>query len=69
MLALTGAPLGYLAVALCCRNPIALDLQDKSLHRLEQIKDGMGQLITLVSGLGSCRVGQPTNSSLFSLPE
>ena len=50
--ALTGTPLGYPAVALCCGNPAALGLQDQFLHMLQQIPDGVGQHLAVVLCLG-----------------
>lgn len=67
-----GTPLDYPAVALCGGDPAALGLQDPSLQVFQQIADGIdlgvGQLITLVLGLGSCRVGQPASSPLSPPP-
>ena len=70
MCSLTGTPLGYVVVALCHGDPAALGLQDQPLHVLQQIRGGVGvggQLLTLVLGLDSCRVGQSA-SFLLSLP-
>ena len=72
MLALAGTPLEYLSVALYCGDPAALGLQDRPLHMLQQITDGVdvgsGQVINLVLGLGSDRVGIPTRVSSPALP-
>jgi hypothetical protein len=53
---LTKTSLGYLIVALCCGDPMALKLQDQPVHALQQFIEkvclGVGQLKTLVLGLG-----------------
>ena len=63
---LTKSPLGYPAVALCHEDPAALDLQDWSLHTLQQFIDrvdvGVGQLKALNLGLGGSWVVQLTSS-------
>lgn len=60
--ALTGTPLGYPAVSLCRGDPAALDLQDRPLHTLQQLIDGvnvgMGQLIALLPGMGGSWIDQ-----------
>jgi hypothetical protein len=43
ILTLTRIPLGYPVVALCHRDPAALDLQDWLLHALQQCIDGVDQ--------------------------
>lgn len=57
---LTGTPFVYPIVVLCHEVPATLVLQDWSLHMPLWITDGVdlgvGQLIILVMGLGSCRV-------------
>lgn len=62
--------LSYPAVALCCGNPVDLGLQDWPFHVFQQIRDGVDvgvrQPRTLVLGLVSCRVGQPTRFPLSS---
>lgn len=53
-------------------DPSALGLKDQSLHMLLQIiiwvDIGVGQLITLVLGLGHCRVHQPASCLQSSPP-
>lgn len=65
-----GLPLRHPVVALCHGDPVALDLQGWSLHVLQQITEGVDVewVMTLVVGLGDCRVGQPARSPLSSLP-
>ena len=53
---LTRTPLGYPVVALCCGDPVTLNLQDWPLHILQQfingINVGVSQLKALDLGLG-----------------
>lgn len=50
------APLRYPIIALCNGDPLALDLQEWLLHKLQQFTDGVdagvGQLKALILGLG-----------------
>ena len=68
-----GPALGLLLDILCHGDPSALSLKDQSLHMLLQIiiwvDVGVGQLITLVLGLGSYRVRQSASSLGSSPPE
>ena len=73
----TRTPLGYPIVALCHRNPLALNLQDKLFHMLQQIIEGVDvnvvQLKTLHLGWEDNKVGQlcctlTTRESSPSLP-
>ncbi|KAL6085727.1 hypothetical protein STEG23_032146 [Scotinomys teguina] len=61
---------GYPAVALCLGDPTGLGLQDQLLHVLQKTIDWVDvvvkQLISLVLGLSSGRVGEPTSSPPFS---
>lgn len=63
--AITGTPLGISCYILCPGDPLALELQVLPLHVLQRIIEGVdvvaGQLITLGSGPGWLRIGQPTS--------
>ena len=54
---LTRTPLGYPVVALCCGDPVTLNLQDWPLHILQQLIDGMDVRVGQLRALDLVLVG------------